>query len=42
MLINPSLYYVLEKLIFDPQITLDRVHPIQILSCSDYSIANNM
>ena len=36
MLINPYEYIFLEKMIFDPQITIDIVHPVQILSCSDY------
>ena len=35
MLINPSLYNFLAKIIFDFQVTIDSVHPVQILSRSD-------
>ena len=42
MLINPSLYNFLEKIIFDLQITIDRVHPVQILSRSDYCITTQV
>ena len=30
MLINPSLHNLLENIIFDFQITMDTVHPVQI------------
>ena len=33
MLINPSLKNFLENIIFHFQITIDRVHPVQISSC---------
>ena len=42
MLINPSLYDFLEKNIFDLQIAIDRIHPVQILSCLDYCIPTDM
>ena len=42
MLINPSLYNFLEKNIFDFQITIDRVHPVQISSCSDHCIPTDI
>ena len=41
MLINPSYYNFIEKIIFDLQITIDRVHPVQIFTCSDYYITTN-
>ena len=40
MIINPSYYNILEKNIFDLQITIDRVHPVQ--SCSDYCITTDL
>ena len=42
MFINPSCYNFLEKNIFDLQITIDRVHPVQILSCSHYCITTHI
>ena len=36
VLINPSPYNFVEKIIFDLQLTIDRVHSVQIASCSDY------
>ena len=42
MLINPSWYNFLEKNIFDLQITVDRGHPVQTSSCSDYCITNDI
>ena len=42
MLINPSSYNFLEKIIFDLQITIDRVNPVQISSCSDYCITTGI
>ena len=42
MLFNASLYNFLEKIIFDFQITVDRVHPVHILSRLDYCITNNI
>ena len=38
MLINPSLHNFLENIIFDFQITIDTVHPVQISSRSDNCI----
>ena len=38
MLINPSLHNFLENIIFDFQITIHRVHPVQISSRSDNCI----
>ena len=35
MLINPSLHNFLENVIFDFQITIDTIHPVQISSRSD-------
>ena len=35
MLINPSLHNLLENIIFDFQITIDTVHPVQISSRAD-------
>ena len=35
MLINHSLHSYLENIIFDFQITIDTVHPVQISSLSD-------
>ena len=40
--LDPSQYNFLEKNIFDLQITIDRVHPIQILSRSDYCITTHI
>ena len=42
MLINPSWYISFEKIIVDLQITIDRVHPVQILSCSHYCITTHI
>ena len=42
MLINPSLHNFLENIIFDFQITIDRVHPVQISSRSDNCIATDI
>ena len=42
MLINPSLHNFLENIIFDFQITIDRVHPIQISSRSYYCITTHI
>ena len=42
MLINPSLHNFLEKNIFDLQITIDRVHPVQISSRSDNCITTHI
>ena len=42
MLINPSLYDFLQKIIFDFQITTDRVHHIQISSRSDNCITTDL
>ena len=36
------LIYFLENIIFDPQITICRVHPLQILSRSDYCITTEV
>ena len=38
MLINPPLHDFLENIIFDFQITIDPVYPVQILSRSDNCI----
>ena len=38
MLINHSLYNLLQNIIFDFQITIDRVNPVQISSHSDNRI----
>ena len=42
MLIDPYLYNFLENIIFGFQITIDRVHPAQILSSSDYCISTDI
>ena len=43
ILINPSYKNSsLEKNIFDLQITIPRVHPVQISSCSDYHITTDI
>ena len=42
MLINPSLHNCLENTIFDFQITIDTVHPVQISSCSDNCITTDI
>ena len=42
MLINPSQHNFLEKIIFDVQITLDRVHAVRILSLLDYCITTHI
>ena len=42
MLINPSLHNLLENIIFDFQITIDKVHPVQISSRSDYCITSDI
>ena len=42
MLINPSLYNFLEDIIFDFQITIDKVNPVQISSCSDNCITTDI
>ena len=42
MLIYPSWYNFLEKNIFDLQITIDRVHPVQISSRSDNCITTDI
>ena len=42
MLINPSLHNSLENTIFGFQITINRVHPVQILSRSDYCITTDI
>ena len=42
MLIIPSWYNFLEKIIVDLQITMDRVHLVQIASCSDYCITTDI
>ena len=42
MLINHSWYNFLENTIFDFQITKDRVHPVQISSCSDNCITTDI
>ena len=41
MLINPFLH-VLENIIFDFQITIDKVHPVQISSRSDNCITTDI
>ena len=40
--INPSYYKFLGKIIFDLHINIDRVHPVQILSCSGYCITTHI
>ena len=42
MLINPSLHNFLENIIFDFQITIDKVHPVQISSRSDNCITTDI
>ena len=42
MLINPSLHNFLENIIFDFQITIDTVHPVQISSRSDNCITTDI
>ena len=42
MLINHSLYNFLEKDIFDFQITIDKVNPVQISSRSDNLITTDI
>ena len=42
MLINPSLHTCLENTIFDFQITIDTVHPVQISSRSDKCITTDI
>ena len=42
ILINPSSYNFLEKIIFDFQIAIDRAHPVQIASRSDYCISTHI
>ena len=42
MLINPSLYNFLENIIFDFQITIDKVQPVQISSPSDNCITTDI
>ena len=42
MLINPSLHNFSENIIFDFQITIHRVHPVQISSRSDYCITTDI
>ena len=42
MLINPSLHDFLEDIIFDFQIAIDKVHPVQISSCSDNCITTDI
>ena len=42
MLINPSLHNLLENIIFDFQITIDKVHPVQISSRSDNCITTDI
>ena len=42
MLINPSLHDFLENIIFDFQITIDTVHPVQISSPSDNCITTEI
>ena len=42
MLINPSLYDLLENIIFNFQITIDRVHHVQFWSRSDYCISTDI
>ena len=42
MLINPSLHNFLENTIFDFQITIDTVHPVQISSSSDNCITQSL
>ena len=42
MLINPSWYNFLEKIIFNLQITIDRLHPVQILRHSHYCITTHI
>ena len=41
MLINSSLHNFLENIIFDFQITIDTVHPVQISSRSDNCITRH-
>ena len=42
MLINVSSYNFLEQIIFDLQITIDRVHPVQIASHSHNCITTDI
>ena len=42
MLINPSQYNFLGKIIFDLHITIDRVHPVKILIRSGYCITTHI
>ena len=42
MLINPSFHNFLENVIFDFQITIDTVHPVQISSRSDNCITTDI
>ena len=42
MLMDPSLHNVLENIIFDFQIIIDRVHPVQISSNSDNCITTDI
>ena len=42
MLIDLFLHNFLEKIIFDFQITIDRVHPVQISSRSDNCITTDI
>ena len=42
MLLNPSLHNLLENAIFDFQITIDRVHHVQISSRPDNCITTDI
>ena len=41
MLINPTLYYFLDKITFDPQKNIDRVHIVQNSSRIDYCVTTD-
>ena len=42
MLINPSLHNFLENITFEFQITINKVHPVQISSPSDNCITTDI
>ena len=42
MQINPFKYNFFEKNIFDLEVTIDTVHPVQISSLSDYCITTDI
>ena len=42
ILINPSWYYFIGKIIFDLQISIDSVHHLQISNCLDYCLTTEL